>query len=66
VRRSVRAGVPDCQGLSAFRLNVMIYCEGTPKRSVKRSRKAEREGVNFLFRAKGQQNFSSRRAKIKI
>jgi hypothetical protein len=36
----------------------MIYWEGTPERSGKRSRKAEREGVNFLFRAKGQQKNS--------
>jgi hypothetical protein len=36
-------------------LNVMICCEGTPERSGKRSRKAEREGVNFSLRAKGQQ-----------
>ena len=52
-KRSVRAEVPDCQGSSAFRFNVMICCEGTPKRSGKRSRKAEREGVNFFFQGEG-------------
>jgi hypothetical protein len=31
----------------------MIYCEGTPERSGKRSRKAEREGVNFSFQGEG-------------